>query len=67
MYNLLEAIRLIGLLVTPFMPDTGTNICNILGIDPDDQLLDKNDKWGLLKPGSKIEKAAPLFPRIEVE
>jgi methionyl-tRNA synthetase len=67
MYNLLEAVRLIGLLVTPFMPDTGTRICSILGIDWEDRLLDEHDSWGLLKPGSQIEKAAPLFPRIETE
>jgi methionyl-tRNA synthetase len=65
MYNLLEAIRLIGLLVTPFMPETGAKICTILGIDPDNQLLDNHDSWGLLMPGTMIEKAAPLFPRIE--
>jgi methionyl-tRNA synthetase len=65
MYNLLEAIRLIGLLVTPFMPETGARICTILGIDPQDQKLDEHDSWGWLKPGTMIEKAAPLFPRIE--
>ena len=65
MYNLLESIRLIGLLVTPFMPETGARICTILGIDPQDQQLDEHDSWGLLKPGTMIEKAAPLFPRIE--
>jgi methionyl-tRNA synthetase len=67
MYNLLEAIRLIGLLVTPFMPETGASVCRILGIDPDNQLLDEQDKWGLLPPGIMIEKAEPLFPRIETE
>ncbi len=65
MYNLLEAIRLIGLLVTPFMPETGAKICTILGIDPQDQQLDEHDSWGLLEPGTMVEKAAPLFPRIE--
>ena len=65
MYNLLETVRLIGLLVTPFMPETGAKIGSILGLAPEDQLLDKHDSWGLLKPGTTIEKAAPLFPRIE--
>ena len=65
MYNLLEAVRLIGLLLTPFMPETGSKICTILGIDPEDQQLDKHDSWGLLEPGTMVEKAAPLFPRIE--
>jgi methionyl-tRNA synthetase len=66
MYNLLEGVRLIGLLVTPFMPDTGANICRILGIDPADQQLEKHDSWGLLESGTMVEKAAPLFPRIEI-
>lgn len=65
MYNLLEGVRLIGLLVTPFMPETGANICRILGIDPTNHQLDQHDSWGLLKPGTIIEKASPLFPRIE--
>jgi len=67
MYNLLEAVRLIGLLITPFMPETGASICRILGLDPDDQDLVEHDSWGLLQPGTMIEKAAPLFPRIETE
>jgi methionyl-tRNA synthetase len=67
LYNLLEAVRLIGLLVTPFMPETGASICRILGIDSADQLLEKHDSWGLLQPGSMIEKASPLFPRIETD
>ena len=67
MYNLLEAVRMIGLLVTPFMPETGANIGKILGVDPADQLLEEHDSWGLLKPGTIVEKATPLFPRIETE
>jgi methionyl-tRNA synthetase len=67
MYNLLEAVRLIGLLVTPFMPETGASIGRILGIAPADQQLAGRDGWGLLQPGTMIEKATPLFPRIESE
>ncbi len=65
MYNLLEAVRLIGLLVTPFMPETGANICTILGTDPNNQQLDEHDQWGLLVPGTVVAKTKPLFPRIE--
>lgn len=67
MYNLLEAVRLIGLLVTPFMPETGASIARILGVAPSDQLLEGHDSWGFLQPGTNIEKAAPIFPRIETE
>ncbi|HEY5675065.1 MAG TPA: methionine--tRNA ligase [Malonomonas sp.] len=67
MYNLHEAIRIIALLVTPFMPETGEKIFDILGCDSSNMNLDGQDQWGGLQPGSQIEKAAPLFPRIETE
>ncbi len=67
MYNLLESIRIIALLVAPFMPETGSKILQILQQDGDNLSLDEQDQWGGLKPGIKIEKATPLFPRIETE
>lgn len=67
MYNLLEAIRLIALLVAPFMPETAEKILAILGCDSNNSNLEGQDSWGGLQPGSQIEKAAPLFPRIETE
>lgn len=67
MYNLLESIRIISLLVAPFMPDTGAKIMNILGCDGSNLNLNGQDQWGGLKPGTQIEKATPLFPRIEKE
>ncbi len=66
-YNLLEGIRIISLLVAPFMPETGSKILAILGCDPANTRLEGQDSWGGLKPGSTIEKASPLFPRIETE
>jgi len=67
MYNLMEAQRLIALLVTPFMPDTGEAMLEILGCDPQQSHLDGQDAWGGLQPGTTIAKAQPLFPRIEAE
>ena len=66
MYNLLEAVRLIALLTAPFMPDTGEDILRILG-DTDDVTLEGRDSWGGLQAGVLVEKAQPLFPRIETE
>jgi len=65
MYNLLESIRLVGLLVGPFMPDTATQILTILGEDGQNLTLDGQDQWGGLTAGVAIEKAKPMFPRIE--
>jgi len=66
MYNLLEGTRIIALLVKPFMPETGARILAILGCDPA-MKLDGHDSWGGLLAGTTVEKAAPLFPRIEAE
>ncbi len=67
MYNLIEAIRLIGLMSAPFLPNTGSRILDILGLDGADTSLEGRDAWGGLQPGTKVEKAEPLFPRIETE
>jgi len=67
MYTLLEAVRLIGLLVTPFMPETGARIAAILGRDPAVVQIDGHADWGGLQPGTTVAKAEPLFPRIETE
>ncbi len=67
MYNLLEGIRLIALLVAPFMPDTGAKISEIITGDSTNLNLLGQDQWGGLQAGIEIAKAAPLFPRIETE
>ncbi|AMV71990.1 methionine--tRNA ligase [Desulfuromonas carbonis] len=67
MYNLLEAVRIVGLLIAPFMPETAAGIARILGGDPLDLSIAGHDRWGGLAAGTTIEKAAPLFPRIETE
>ncbi len=67
MYNLLEAVRIIALLSAPFMPDTGESILRILGDTNAEVSLEGRDGWGGLQAGAEIEKAQPLFPRIETE
>ena len=67
MYNLLEAVRIVGLLIAPFMPETAASIARILGGDPLNLSIAGHDRWGGLAAGTTIEKAAPLFPRIETE
>jgi methionyl-tRNA synthetase len=67
MFNLIEAVRLIALLVAPYMPETAGKIMDTLGNDPSDLSLEGKDGWGGLQPGAKVAKAEPLFPRIEAE
>jgi len=62
-YNLLEVLRITAVAVSPFMPRTAVQIAAQLGIK-DKFTFSKLTEWGRLKPGAKINKQAPLFPRI---
>lgn len=64
MYNLIETIRLVGLSIEPFMPDTGEQIKDTLGLSTTEKRENSNT-WGQLKPGATIKKSPPMFPRIE--
>ncbi|MCX5692918.1 MAG: methionine--tRNA ligase [Candidatus Omnitrophica bacterium] len=67
MYDLCEVLRMVSIALMPFMPDTSVKIAGQLGLDEDIEKRSFSDlKWGLLKPGTKINKGAPLFPRIEI-
>jgi methionyl-tRNA synthetase len=66
LYNGLECLRLIALLLAAFMPSTSERMWSQLGIEEDlwKQNLKEGRKWGGLKPGKRITKPTPLFPRI---
>lgn len=65
LYNLLEGIRYIAILLSPFMPETSDNIMEQLNCDNKD--YDTLDSFGTLKPGVKVNKAVPLFNRLDSE
>lgn len=65
LYNLLEGIRYLAILVSPFMPETSDAIfaqmnCNIKDYD-------SLEVFGALKAGTVVGKATPLFARIDAE
>ncbi|MFB3925943.1 MAG: methionine--tRNA ligase [Syntrophales bacterium] len=65
-YNLLEALRFIAVLISPFMPGTSRKILEQIGIhDFDSQNMDSIRKWGALKPGGVVSRGEALFPRVE--
>ncbi len=66
MYNLCESLRISAILLKPFMPQTADAICASLGAE-NIFAWDDAGAWGLLPDGAKIEKTAPLFPRIDLE
>ena len=65
LYNLLEGIRYIAILLSPFMPETSDKIMEQLNCDNKD--YDTLDSFGTLKPGVKVNKAVPLFNRLDSE
>ncbi|PLX45186.1 MAG: methionine--tRNA ligase [Deltaproteobacteria bacterium] len=69
LYNMLEALRAIGLLVYPFMPGTGAEIWNRLGVDKPaaEGRFDDIEEWGGLKGGVETTRGEALFPRIEAK
>jgi methionyl-tRNA synthetase len=67
MYNVAEALRIISVLIWPFMPQTADKIWQQLGINQPLEQSEIRDikSWGNLPPGIVIAKGLPLFPRVE--
>ena len=65
LYNLLEAIRYIAVLLSPFIPETSEKIFAQMNCDIKD--YDSLENFGALKSGEKVGKAEALFARIDAE
>ncbi|MBZ9578463.1 methionine--tRNA ligase [Patescibacteria group bacterium] len=65
LYGLLDAIHQIAWQIFIFLPDTALKIAKALELE---KILVENpnykDSWTNIKPGTKIKKIEPLFPRI---
>lgn len=62
-YNLLEAIRVIGILITAFLPDTGAKILDMLNTKVTD--YDSALKFGNLESSIEIKEPEVLFARLD--
>ncbi len=65
LYNLLETIRFIGVILAPFMPETSAKILEEIGTKKTD--FESIEKFGGLEVGSFVGEAVPLFARIDAE
>ena len=65
LYNLLESIRYIAVLLSPFMPDTSKAIFEQM--NSDENSYDSLSQFGVLKPGTVVGTPTPLFARIDSE
>lgn len=64
LYNLLESLRFIAILLHPFIPETSEKIFDQLGLEKKFSFADL--EWGKLKPGTKTKRDQILFNKIKV-
>jgi len=66
LYALLETLRLVTLTLHPIMPATAAKLAAALGQEnPPD--LNRDNRWGLLAPGTAITLGEALFPRLDTK
>lgn len=65
LYNLLESLRFVAVLIEPFLPETAKEILNQLNAPAAgfDSLVSFNGT----QAGSRVNKGAVIFPRIDVD
>ncbi|HHZ13473.1 MAG TPA: methionine--tRNA ligase, partial [Clostridiales bacterium] len=69
LYNLAESLRIISILISPFMPGTPKEIRRQLGIE-DDEILktwESLSDFGKILAGTRVSKGEPIFPRLDVK
>ncbi|MBS4537907.1 methionine--tRNA ligase [Clostridium sp. D2Q-11] len=68
LYNLSESIRIISVLIRPFMENTSNDIWKQFGIDKSEMTTwESLSDWGRLKSGLNVRKSKPMFPRLDVK
>ena len=67
MYNLLESIRLAGILLVPYMPETAGKILDQIGASAEERSWESAAAFGGLHAEVTVQKGPVLFPRIDME
>jgi methionyl-tRNA synthetase len=69
LYNLMESIRIVSILIQPFMTKVPAKIWQQLGIadKPEALTWDSAGTWGVLPAGSRVNRSELLFPRLDIE
>jgi methionyl-tRNA synthetase len=63
LYTLAEALRVLGILLDPFLPESAAAVRRQLGLGGTPRLADL-ETWGRAVSGTRVTKGAPLFPRV---
>ena len=65
LYNLVETIRIVAILIQPYFVDTPAKIFDYIGAHESITNWEDTKVFGLVKNGTKVRKGENLFPRIE--
>lgn len=66
LYNLIEAIRIITIMIQPAMPSVAAKVQEQIPYDFNKAQWDEAGVWGKMETGVKLVKGASLFPRIDL-
>ncbi len=67
LYNLLETLRICGILLSPFMPGSCEKLLDQIGADPACRTWASAAAWGSLPESAKVVKGENLFPRVDMD
>ena len=67
LYNLLEATRICGILLTPFMPESCEKLFAQIGAPAESRTWDAAAEWGVLPETAAVTKGENLFPRLDMD
>ena len=66
LYNLAESLRIVSVLIYPFIKDTSLKIREQLGVSSEINWEDAR-VFGLIEDGTKVNKGEVIFPRLDIE
>lgn len=66
MHNLAEALRIVSVLIYPFMHETATKIRNQIGLEGIEAKWDDASVFDMMN-GETVCKGDPIFPRMDIE
>ena len=67
LYVLLEATRICGTLLTPFMPESMDKLFAQIGAGEAERTWENADLWGVLPETVAVVKGENLFPRLDMD
>ena len=67
LYAVLEAARIVGVLLAPLLPDLSARILEQLGDPQTSEPWEQQLVWGGLTPGTPLPKPSPVMQRLELD